>query len=483
MMTKQKMTSNMKKILMGIALLSVVGTFTSCKDFLDEGPELKQSNELTLSKYAGLDKSGSGLYTMFQSCNWYGAQFILQSELRGGNAKNPLSLAGSGRYRQDAQWNYTENSTSSVWAYAYYTISWANNIINNLDGKETSEVSTQDLNNLKAEALFIRALCHFDLVITYAQPYTYAPESLGVPVVLVTENGHPARNTVKEVYTQIVKDLTDAEGLIADNFTRSGISDPAAMVSKSAIQALLSRVYLYMGEWQKCADYATKVINSGKYQLLNADDYLAMWSSAVTPAKGEVIFEMFGSNKNEYWDESGWTHLPYLTGIGNEGSQDICATQDLVDLYTDATDCRLQFFFKNENDNMINKYYGKEGGVPRQVNVPILRLAEMYLNRAEAIANGASISGATALGDLKAIADKRGATVAMPFDIFKERRKELMFEGHIVYDYARSQKDLVRTDFDGSINKDINFPDNKWAMPIPKRELDANPNMVQNPGF
>ena len=126
---------------------------------------------------------------------------------------------------------------------------------------------------------------------------------------------------------------------------------------------------------------------------------------------------------------------------------------------------------------------GKEGGVPRQVNVPILRLAEMYLNRAEAIANGASISGATALGDLKAIADKRGATVAMPFDIFKERRKELMFEGHIVYDYARSQKDLVRTDFDGSINKDINFPDNKWAMPIPKRELDANPNMVQNPGF
>ena len=114
------------------------------------------------------------------------------------------------------------------------------------------------------------------MVITYAQPYTYAPESLGVPVVLVTENGHPARNTVKEVYTQIVKDLTDAEGLIADNFTRSGISDPAAMVSKSAIQALLSRVYLYMGEWQKCADYATKVINSGKYQLLNADDYLAM---------------------------------------------------------------------------------------------------------------------------------------------------------------------------------------------------------------
>ena len=481
-MTKQKMTSNMKKLLMGIALLSVVGSFTSCKDFLDEGPELRQSNELTLSKYEGLNNAGSALYTMMQSYNWYGAQFIVQSELRAGNAKNPKTLEGSGRYLQDAQWNYTENNTSSLWAYAYYTISWANNIINNVDGKETSSVTTQDLNNLKAEALFMRALCHFDLVITYAQPYTSQPKSLGVPVILVTENGHPKRNTVEEVYTQIVKDLTDAEGLISDNFTRAGVSDPAAMVSKSAIQALLSRVYLYMGEWQKCADYATKVINSGKYKLLDADDYLAMWRASVTPANGEVIFEVFGSSKNEYWDGSGWEHLPYLTGVGNEGSQDICATQDLVDLY-EATDVRAQFFTLVNTDNMITKYYGKEGGVPRAVNIPILRLAEMYLNRAEAIFNGATISGATALGDLQAIANKRGATVPSQYDVFVERRKELMFEGHIVYDYARCNKDLVRTDFDGTVNKDIKAGDYKWAMPIPKRETDANPNVEQNPGY
>ena len=472
----------MKKILMGIALLSVVGSFTSCKDFLDEGPELSQSNEITLSKYAGLNDAGSALYTMFQSYHWYGAQYIIQSELRAGNAKNPKTLEGSGRYRQDAQWNYTENNTSDLWAYAYYTISWANNIINNLEGKATSSVTAQDLNNLKAEALFIRALCHFDLVITYAQPYTTQPESLGVPVVLVTVNGQPSRNTVKEVYTQIVKDLLEAETLIADNFTRSGVSDPAAMVSKSAIQALLSRVYLYMGEWQNSADYATKVINSGKYKLLDPDDYIAMWSASVTPANGEVIFEVFGSSKNEYWDGSGWEHLPYLTGVGNEGSQDICATEDLVKLYED-TDVRTQFFSLVNTDNMVTKYYGKAGGVPRAVNIPILRLAEMYLNRAEAIYNGASVSGVTALGDLQAIANKRGATVPAQFDTFVERRKELMFEGHIVYDYARCNKDLARTDFDGTVNKDVKAGDYKWAMPIPKRELDANPNMKQTPGF
>lgn len=472
----------MKKIILGTALLTAVVSLSSCNGFLEEEPVLSQSNELTLSTYEGLNSAGAALYSMMQSASWYDGQFILQSELRAGNAKNPVSLPGSGRYRGDTQWNYTASSTSSLWSYAYYTISWANNIINNLEGKSEPNVTQQDWDNLKAEALFMRALCHFDLVITYAQPYTYQPQSLGVPVVLVTENGQPARNTVQEVYDQVVADLKEAEGLISDNFIRSDASDAAAMVSKQAIQALLSRVYLYMGEWQNSADYATKVINSGKYSLVGASDYLEMWSAQTAPKGGEIIFEVFGSQKNEYWDESGWTHLPYITGMGEEGSEDICATQDLVDLY-EAGDVRLQLFYKNENDNMISKYYGKEGGIPRQVNVPILRLAEMYLNRAEAISKGASISGTSARGDLEAIANKRGATVPATFDVFDERRKELMFEGHIVYDYARSQKALTRTDFDGVNNKDVPFPNYRWAMPIPKREMDANPNMVQNEGY
>jgi len=474
----------MKKILMGLTLLAAIGSFTSCKDYLEEAPELKQSNEITLGKYEGLNNAAAGLYSMFQSCYWYDGEFILQSELRAGNAKNPISDPGSGRYRDDTQWNYTENSTSSLWSYAYYTISWANNIINNIEGKESSTVSTQDLNNLKAEALFIRALCHFDLVITYAQPYTYQPESLGVPVVLVTENGQPARNTVKEVYDQVVTDLLEAEGLISDSYTRAGISDPAAMVSKPAIQALLSRVYLYMGEWQKCAEYATKVINSGKYKLADADEYLSMWSASAAPKGGEIIFEVFGSKKNEYWDESGWTHLSYITGSSsdNSGSGDVCATQDLYDLYEDG-DIRLNLFKKHETDWLMMKYSGKEGANPRETNVPIIRLAEMYLNRAEAISNGAAISGTTALNDLRTVATKRGASVDASFDVFKERRKELMFEGHIVYDYARCKKSLTRTDFDGSVNKDVPFPNYKWAMPIPQRERNANPNMEQNEGY
>ena len=475
----------MKKIIIGLALIATASGFTACKGFLEEEPKMKQSNELTYATFDGLNQAGAALYSRLQSATWYDGQFVLQSELRGGNAKNPLSIPGSGRYRNDTQWNYNESSTSSLWTHAYYTISWANNIINNLEACDKGEASEQDVNNLKAEALFMRALCHFDLVITYAQSYKCGTENPGVPVILVTENGLPARNTVGEVYKQVVEDLLEAEKLMSDDYARAGVDDAAAACTKPAIQALLSRVYLYMENWQGAADYATKVINSGKFSLASGDAYLGMFTAATAPKGGEIIFEIYGSKKNDYWDESGWTHLAYITswGDGNDGSGDVCATKDLVDMY-EATDVRLNLFQKNENDNLILKYAGKAGSVPRETNIPILRLSEMYLNRAEAISKGASISGASARGDLEAIASKRGATVPGTFNVLDERRKELMFEGHIVYDLARTQTALKRTDFDGTVNKDIPAaPDYRWAMPIPKREMDANPNMTQNPGY
>lgn len=470
----------MKKIILGLAVVSA-GLFSSCSDFLTEEPILKQSNELTFAEFDNLDKAGAALLAMTQSDSWYDGSYLMQSEMRCGNAKNPKSMPGSGRYRNETQWNFNESVTSPLWSYAYYTIARANNVINNLEGKNVNGVTEQQVNNLKAEALFVRALCHFDLVITYCQPYN-TTDTLGVPVVLVTENGRPARSAKKVVYNQVVKDLTEAESLMSDNYTRSDATDKAAVVSKPAIQALLSRVYLYMEEWQKAADYATKVINCGKYNLATGEDYVSMYSAATAPAGGEIILEVYGSNKNEYWDNSGWTHLSYLTSL--DGSGDICATSDLYNLY-EAGDIRQQLFKQNENDWFCLKYVGKEGANPRQTNVPIIRLSEMYLNRAEAIINGASVSGVTAEADLKTLASKRNATAsaATRAGVFTDRRKELAFEGHIAYDYARTNTSLVRNDFDEVNNKDVAFPSYMWAMPIPKRELDANENMRQNPGY
>lgn len=472
-----------------MAILSA-GLFTSCSDFLTEEPKQEQSNELTFATFDGVNKAAAAMYGMFQSDAWYDGEFTLMSELRCGNAKNPTSVPGSGRYRTDTQWIYSDHSTSPLWSYAYYTIARANNVINNLDDKVGKDATQQQVNNVKAEALFIRALCYFDLVITYCQPYNYnatEDDKMGVPLVLVTENGKPARDSKENVYNQIVADLLQAESIMADDYVRSGVTDKAATPTKPAIQALLSRVYLYMNKWQEAADYATKVISNKKYELAPADAYAAMFSAATAPEGGEIIFEVYGSDKNEYWDNSGWAHLPYTTTTDDNGSHgDVCATKDLYDLYSEG-DVRKSMFKQHGNDYFPTKYSGKpKDSDPKFTNVPILRLSEMYLNRAEAIINGASIQGVTAESDLRKIATVRGASqtaAATKQGVFDERRRELAFEGHITADYARCNKSMTRKDFDDSKNKDVAFPSYMWALPIPHRELTANPNVAPNPGY
>ena len=472
-----------------MAILSA-GLFTSCSDFLTEEPKQEQSNELTFATFDGVNKAAAAMYGMFQSDAWYDGEFTLMSELRCGNAKNPTSVPGSGRYRSDTQWIYSDHSTSPLWSYAYYTIARANNVINNLDDKVGVDATQQQVNNVKAEALFIRALCYFDLVITYCQPYNYnatEDDKMGVPLVLVTENGKPARDSKENVYQQIVADLLQAESIMADDYVRSGVTDKAATPTKPAIQALLSRVYLYMNKWQEAADYATKVINNKKYELAPADAYAAMFSAATAPEGGEIIFEVYGSDKNEYWDNSGWAHLPYMTTTDDQGSHgDVCATKDLYDLYSEG-DVRKSMFKQHGNDYFPTKYSGKpKDSDPKYTNIPILRLSEMYLNRAEAIINGASVQGVTAESDLRKIATVRGASqaaAATKQGVFDERRRELAFEGHITADYARCNKSMTRKDFDDSKNKDVAFPSYMWALPIPNRECTANPNVAPNPGY
>lgn len=475
----------MRKITILSIVLITLG-LSSCDGFLDQQPVLTQSNELILSDYDGLNNATAGAYSPLQSANWYGANFILSAELRGGNGKNPTNTNfTSGRYTTEYNWNFTSSSTSPLWNYAYYVISAANNVINNLDGKRTTTVTIQDLNNLKAECLFLRALSHFDLVTTYAQPYTSDSTSLGVPVVLVSKIGQPARNTVAEVYKQVVSDLTEAESIIAADYVRADVTDKAAVVSKPAIQALLSRVYLYMGKWQKSADYATKVISSGKYSLFAAADYAAQWGKNTATDGGEVIFEVFGSQKNSYWGS--WEVISWIVYPGGYG--DVASTADLRNLY-ESGDVRGELFTSDPDapDHFWTlKYPGKTGTNHLENNTVVLRLSEMYLNRAEAIYNGAVVPGVTAASDLYEITSHRGASAISSPDaasIFNERRKELAFEGHIIYDYARLKKSLTRTDYNGTeVNRDIAFPSYKWALPIPKGEMDANPNMVQNPEY
>ena len=306
-------------------------------------------------------------------------------------------------------------------------------------------------------------------------------------MVLTTENGKPERDNLGVVYDQVEADLLDAASKLAA-VSPNGGTDGVGWVTSYAADALLARLYLYMEEWQLAADYATTVITSFPGSMYSAADYTTWDLGGVwgTDGASEVIFEVYGSEGNS--THSNWDVISYI--MSPEGYGDVGASDDVRVLMEEGLDVRHNLFINTAdwpNDYWSLKYPGKApDGNLREDNIPVLRLSEMYLIRAEAILNGAAISGATAVGDIDAIRSNRGATslgdVTLT-DVYQERRRELCFEAHELFDLARTQRSLVRVDYDGAVNQNIAFPDYRWAMPIPQAEMDANENMVQNPGY
>lgn len=482
-----------KNILKYIATALGAGILISgCDNFLEQAPILSQSTDLTLSTYDGIVNATAGAYGPIADNVWYSADRIIAPEMRSGNgAKSRGDNYDSNRYFTDYEWNYSVDNTSSLWSFAYYVISAANNIIDAIDNNsETilasdSEATEQDLANLKAEALFLRAFSHFELVIHFAQAYSKGTENLGVPLILAPDpelDDTPARNTVGEVYNQVVADLLEAERIIDPEYTPGRGTDADAEVNLRVIQAFLSRVYLYMEDWTNAAAYATTVIESGDYVMWNANEFNAETFSASEGTGGETIFEIYGSTSNGYW--ASWDDISNIASM--DGSYaDAQISPDLYELY-EADDVRytnLRFSTGNANCWTF-KYEGKLNVAQDCSNVPIIRLSEMYLNRAEARMNQGDASGA--ISDLNVIRSHRNASTLTSggLDIVKrERRLELAYEGHYLFDLARWEEPVTREYYISTQNQNIAADSYQWALPISRRELEVNPNLVQNPGY
>ena len=492
----------MKKYIVILVLAVASLTFTGCKDFLVEAPILSQTTSLTLGDYNGLDKAVTGAYSPLADGSWYGAMYVLDAEMRSGNAMRPINNDfTSGRMTVPYTMSYNESSTSGLWGYAYYVISAANNVINAIDEKGdellTGGVTQQDVDNLKAEALALRAFAHFDCLRLYART-DGSNDALGIPIITTPQSPDemPARNTVTETFNQIVSDLTTAESLMSPSYARSGGVSSKCYFNLNVIRALLARVYLYKKDWSNAAAYATKVIESGDYQLWTAAEYPTVWNKDAADKGGEVIFEVYGAASNdydEYWE--GPSHMTNPIGYA-----DCAASFDLMGIFEEG-DVRGSTGIRGKDDGKVMfctdkdekslgqmwtmKYQGKGKGdgtsTPDFSNVIVIRLSEMYLIRAEACVNGA---GGTALSDLNAIRSNRGAsllTSAGAAAVANERRLELNFEGHYWFDLARTTATLNYDD--GVVTRNLDKSSNYWALPIPKRETDVNENLVQNPGF
>ena len=480
----------MKKYFAIIAI--AVAALTGCKDFLEEAPILSQSDVLTLSTFDGLDKTVAGAYAPLASSSWYGSDWILYNEMKTSNGKKYIgSSFDSGRLNDYYNINYAPNNTSGVYSAAYYVISTVNNVMDAMDETKGTE---KDRNNIKAECLFLRALSHFDAVLTYAQPYCFTADAShdGIPTVFHTESdARPERASVKEVYDMVIADLLEAEKIIDPKYVRAGVTDVNAVVSLPVIQALLSRVYLYKGDWQNAAEYATKVIDCGKYELWNATDLKEAACYCQDCGSKEVIFEVYASTGNSY-DPNG-DHVGLFSMTTPYGYADAGCSTDIINLY-ETSDARLGLYMVDESGSCF--FTAKDLGKglyasDDPVNTIVIRLSEMYLNRAEALINGAKVKDAEGVdispaADLALIASSRGASAqtATPSGVALERQKELAWEGHLFFDLGRTKTDMTRVDVGAdNIIKNLPWGDDRWAMPIPEHETNANKNIKQNPGY
>lgn len=289
----------------------------------------------------------------------------------------------------------------------------------------------------------------------------------GVPLKLkptrnIGKNQNISRSSVKAVYNQVIKDLNDAESELK-------VQPPSYVyASKYAASAFLARVYMQMDEYKKALQEANKVIESGNYSLVkNYADEFNNPSSNTT----EDIFDMQVSKQ----DGSNALQASYASGAlpGGSPSFMVTVTRKFLNLYKPGDD-RLGLFYKDKKGRWHTGKFKNENA-----NVNLIRLAEMYLDRAECNKRLGKQLGATPTQDINTIRNRAGlpdlkGPVTLK-QILYERKIELAFEGHFLFDIKRLHKSV---DGSGTL-----WNSQKLVFPIPQREIDTNPNLKQNPGY
>ncbi len=444
--------------------------FASCEDTLELNPAQSLSTTEALADVDGMQTALNGAYDGLQSVNYYGRNYLVIPEIQADLGY--LSINNSNRFVNNYiyQWNAQEGTFTNFWNIAYSVILRVNNIINNIDALDGA---ADDKNDIKGQALAIRALAHFDLVRFFGkQPTNGNPTSdLGVPIMLEAAISEPARNTVAEVYAQVIKDLTDAKALLPQN--------NKDRFSKDAIDALLARVYTYQGNWSAAEASASAVISSGRYTLTS--DVVAMFEG---PGSSEEIFTLkVAAAETNGADNMGGIYNPDTYG-------DIRVASDLLDKY-ESDDTRLDLFYVHTNNQIYQSKHLIQDGIAGLHSPKILRLAELFLIRAEARFKSNNASGA--LADINTLRAARGTSAFTAEQInfsviLDERHRELAFEGHTWFDYIRNNIDIIRDQCNTGLELalpdcSLSARDNLTVLPIPQREIDVNQSMVQNPGY
>lgn len=474
------MKKRYRSLCAGLLLLFSAGC---TKDFLEKEPIGRVSKEILLQDMDGARAAVAGAYN--RMAYYYSREFLMYPDIASDDVR--LKMTGNSSDAQlmlfnehNFQSNPDDNqlAVGHIWLNIFEALDNVNNLINAIPKlKELEPANVQELEAIKAQALIMRALCHYDISRVYAQHYTFTEDAQhwGAPVLLKTPgpDAQVMRATIKDTYAQIIKDLQEGASILESSPALSKFE-----ASHYSAWALLSRVYLYMEDWENAKAYADKLIEASPYSLTDSAGYKAMYLEQ-QPAS-EVIWQLYS---RDYGAST-------VAAVYSTPSFRAYASEQLWSLY-DETDVRSTVFGES-GGRYYSLKYGKADGLQDDewpIDPKVVRLSEVILNRAEAAWHLGQRDLAAA--DLYSIQQR-----AMPTAVFGEeeltdeqlyqaikveRRKELAFEGHRLFDLTRRREDLVRGEECGAAVCFLAYPDVRFILPIPSLELDANKAMQPNP--
>jgi hypothetical protein len=492
---------NLKYI--NVAVLLLFTMLTSCSKKIDITPQFSLDGSKPLTTLDQADFVLTGAYNSFLGGGYFSSIPTINTA---GQSLQPASFSGLPdmmsddlvetfedfpNYRKASEWTYTadEPNVQITFANCYNVISGVNIILRDIDNLNAAEPDRA--NNIKGQALTIRAMAHFDLLRYFATTFDRNSGELGVAYIKTYDaTGKPSRNTIRECYDNIFADINDA----ITAFNASGASSgDVSKISINAAYALKARASLYAGQWQDAADASTHLID--QFPLAGIDDFPGIWTD---DNDEEVIWKVKFQSVND--------GTPYENVFFARGNKSLYRPTLTIDgLYDAANDVRHDTYIAtigsfngiaHDPRLAVIKHRGKspasatEGG--GFVDWKVFRVAEFYLTRSEA--NFQLGNEADALADLNALraariigfVDGTESGSALLDAIKIERRKELAFEGHRFFDLKRWDKTPIErcgeADSPSSICELVHTS-RSWAWPIPETEISANPNMAQNPGY
>ncbi len=433
----------------------------SCKK-LDTQPTQSIDESVALNTSADVQVALVGAYSDLGNADFYGGLPFVEADLLG----DFNEIAWSGTFQGLTQIKnksipIDNGFVTRTWLSGYRAINDVNNILGAL-----GVVNANQKDRVEGEARFIRGAAYFDLVRLFGKAWNdgTAASNPGVPIVLtptrgITDADQRPRSTVAEVYAQAILDLTTAETKL-----------PAAngfFANKTAAAAMLARIYLQKGDYAAAAAAADRVIASGRYSL--RPNYAEAFPvSPAGPAQiSNTSEDVFAIQVNATQGVNSFN-----THYSSNSRGDIDINDSHLNLY-EPGDARRALFYVDGGSVYVGKFENLYG------NVRLIRLAEMYLIRAEAnfrLLPAAPVGGVTPLSDINRIRNRAGLpsllTVTLA-QILRERKLELAFEGFTLHDVKRLQTSVGTLAW--------NAP--SLIYPIPDRERRVNLQLTQNEGY